>query len=167
MGLGRPGSRPSAFARTGSKSTNHDSKIARPIPSSVSFIRRFKLDLVVQRAEDMGDGALFGERRKGKPQSVKCRQVDVILNASRSFMLDLLFKVSEGVLDEVEVTLCLVSDEANHGIRKASWETKDRGFSDVRGDRYAHCSFGPHATLRQSSLAICLLVGRQPPTLSS
>src|SRR3989304_9828737 len=29
MSLGRPGSRPSALARTGSKSTNHDSKIDR------------------------------------------------------------------------------------------------------------------------------------------
>ena len=40
-GFGKPGSRPSAFARTGSKSTNHDLKSARAIASSVSFIRRF------------------------------------------------------------------------------------------------------------------------------
>ena len=38
---GRPASRPSALARTGSKSTNHDLKSARAIASSVSFVRRF------------------------------------------------------------------------------------------------------------------------------
>jgi len=35
------GSRPAPFARTGSKSTNHDLKIARAIASNVPFIRRF------------------------------------------------------------------------------------------------------------------------------
>ena len=40
-GLGRPGSRPSILARTGSKSTNHDLNKARAITSSVSFICRF------------------------------------------------------------------------------------------------------------------------------
>ncbi len=38
---GRPVSRPSILARTGSKSTNQDLKSARAIASSVSFIRRF------------------------------------------------------------------------------------------------------------------------------
>ena len=32
--------------------------------SSVSFNPAVQLDLVVERAEDVGDGALFGERRK-------------------------------------------------------------------------------------------------------
>ena len=46
MGLGRPGSRPSALARTGSKSTNHDLNSARAIVSSVSFVRRFSSTLL-------------------------------------------------------------------------------------------------------------------------
>jgi hypothetical protein len=41
IGLGRPGSRPSALAQTGSKSTNHDLNSARAIASSVSLVRRF------------------------------------------------------------------------------------------------------------------------------
>ena len=61
MGFGRPGSRPSVFARTGSKSTNHDLKSARAIASSVSFIRRFSSILSSNSSEDMGDGALFGK----------------------------------------------------------------------------------------------------------
>src|SRR6266540_2080115 len=39
--LDTPGSRPSAFARTGSKSTNQDLKMTRAIASSVLFMRRF------------------------------------------------------------------------------------------------------------------------------
>ena len=51
------GSRPAPFARTGSKSTNHDLKIARAIASNVPFIRRF--DLVVEGSEDVRDGVLL------------------------------------------------------------------------------------------------------------
>ncbi len=55
---GSPVSRPSAFARTGSKSTNHDLNSARAIASSVSFMRRFSADLVIETTENPCDLAL-------------------------------------------------------------------------------------------------------------
>ena len=69
MSRGNPTSRPAIFARTGSKSTNHDLNSARAIASSVSFMRRVQVDLVVQRAEDVGDSALFFDRAPSDRQS--------------------------------------------------------------------------------------------------
>ena len=50
---------PAALAFAGAKSTNHAWKIARARRSSVRAVRRVLLYLVVKRAEDTGDSALF------------------------------------------------------------------------------------------------------------
>ena len=65
MGSGRPGSRPSALARTGSKSTNHDLKIARAIASRVSFIRRFS-SILSSSVPRMWAMARCSERREAE-----------------------------------------------------------------------------------------------------
>ena len=76
MSCGKPVSRPSIFARTGSKSTNQDLNSARAIASSVSFIRRFNSILSSRRAEDVGDGALFGEGRMGNDDTAEKPSVE-------------------------------------------------------------------------------------------
>ena len=69
---GRPVSRPSALARTGSKSTNQDLKSARAMSSSVSFIRRFSSILssreprtwAMARCSVMRDGISIGKAER-------------------------------------------------------------------------------------------------------
>ena len=61
-------SAPAALAFTGSKPTNHARKVARI--SRSSCLRRLPVlfDLVVERAEDVGDGALFSREAGGEFQ---------------------------------------------------------------------------------------------------
>ena len=74
------GFRPSALAIDGSKSTNHDLKSADAISSSVWFICAVQLDLVVERAEDLGDGALFVDAGREMLESAG-READVVSHA--------------------------------------------------------------------------------------
>src|SRR5574341_372822 len=77
-------------------------------------------------------------------------------------MLNLLAQVSEGVFDEADIALRLVSDEPDNGVWKASREFEDSGFSDVGRNRYAHSTGRPHPALRQPCLAVGLLVAGDP-----
>ena len=63
------GSRPSALARTGSKSTNHDWKSARAIASSVSFIRRFSSILSSSVPRMWAMALVRWKRRQGHRQA--------------------------------------------------------------------------------------------------
>ena len=59
-GAGQAGVAAFGLALTGSKSTDHDSKSARHRLQRLVH-PTVQLDLVVQRAKDVGDGALFGK----------------------------------------------------------------------------------------------------------
>jgi hypothetical protein len=64
-----------------------------------------QLNLVVQRTQHRGNGALFGKRRKRNLQAIQCFKIDIILNASGSFMLNVPPEMTKHILNEKHFAL--------------------------------------------------------------
>ena len=66
----------SIFARTGSKSTNHDLNRARAICLQRLVHAPVQLDLVIQRAQHVSNGPLFSEGRKREFEETNITRIE-------------------------------------------------------------------------------------------